>query len=714
MLPFGRRAPFALVVSLVWLRAGALVAQSPDAAVADTPIEVTVVRKPTAKQKLVESAEAVTVVDARKGRERTADMGSVLARTQGVVVRRDGGLGSTTRFSLNGLEGEAIRFFLDGVPLEIAGYPMGIANVPINLVRSVEIYRGVVPIRFGADALGGAVNLASGHKYETYAGASYQVSSFGTQRATLDGLYRHEPSGFVLGAGAFFDTTDNDYKVDVTIPDERGRPQPARVRRFHDGYRAGGGFVETGVVDKPWAKRLLLKGFGSTYDKELQHNVVMGTPYGEVTYGETSYGVTGRYEVGPSDAWSIELVGSYAQREMYFEDTSRWVYDWRGRRIKERKVPGEIEARARDQVLWQHDVFARGVAAWNISHEHSVRLSVTSKYATRTGDERLQADPTARDPLTAQRDLFSLVAGLEYELNLFDGRLQNIVFAKDYVYLAKSEEPLAYGAFKKRESKSHTQGAGDALRFRLTPWLLAKASYEYATRLPSPYEIFGNGILIQPNLELEPEVSHNANVGPQLEIKRTPLGDFAGELNGFLRKSDRMIVLLGNDRYFTYQNVYESRSVGVEGQVGWVSPGRYGSLLGNLTYQDVRNVSDKGTFGMFNGDRVPNRPYLTASWEAALRFANLPGTNDALEPYYYGRYVAEFYRSWESLGLRDFKQKVDAQLTHSLGISWRTSRDFGRLSATFEVDNVASAKVFDNFGVQRPGRSYGLKVTGEI
>ena len=39
--------------------------------------------------------------------------------------------------------------------------PFGIANVPVNLIERVEIYRGVVPIRFGADALGGAVNLVS-------------------------------------------------------------------------------------------------------------------------------------------------------------------------------------------------------------------------------------------------------------------------------------------------------------------------------------------------------------------------------------------------------------------------------------------------------------------------------------------------------------------------------------------------------------------------
>lgn len=39
----------------------------------------------------------------------------------------------------------------------------------------------------------------------------------------------------------------------------------------------------------------------------------------------------------------------------------------------------------------------------------------------------------------------------------------------------------------------------------------SKASYELATRLPRPGELFGDGVTIQPSLCLEPETSRNAN-----------------------------------------------------------------------------------------------------------------------------------------------------------------------------------------------------------
>jgi vitamin B12 transporter len=676
--------------------------------------EVTIQVKRSGAKRLQQSAEAVNVIDTKKAQRQTADLGEVLARTQGVSIRRSGGLGSDARFSLNGLYDDQIRFFLDGVPLDLAGFPFGIANVPVNLIERVEVYRGVVPVRFGADALGGAVNLVTDQGYETHLGMSYQVGSFGTHRVTVDGRWRHEPTGFVFGGAAFLDSARNDYEVDVEVADAQGRLSPATVPRFHDGYFSYGATLEMGVVEQPWAKRLTLQAFASTYDKELQHNFVMTVPYGEVEYGETVYGATARYEVEIGPVFELELIANYARRTVDFVDRGLWVYDWFGQRIRERRIAGEIDGDPTDQTIWQNGAFGRATLTARLSPEHALRASLSPNYATRTGDERIQADPAARDPLTAERDLFTFVSGLEYELNLFDERLSNVVFAKDYVYRASSEEVLAGNIFRERESDSHTAGVGDAFRFQVMPWLMAKVSYEYATRLPRPDEVFGDGVLVLANLELEPEVSHNANIGPRIEYRDDTIGEWTLDVNAFLRESDRLVVLLGNDRFSSYQNVYRARSLGIENAATWDMPGRFFGLDGTFTWQDVRNASNSGTFGAYEGDRIPNRPYLFASWGAHLRIADLPGAQDTLEPFYSGRYVHGFFRGWESQGLRQFKQVVDTQITHTGGVSWSFDHYPYRGSVTAEADNFTDAKVFDNFGVQRPGRAFYLKVTGEL
>src|SRR5690606_36347202 len=101
-------------------------------------------------------------------------------------------------------------------PLELAGHPFGISNVPVNLVDRVEIYRGVVPIRFGADALGGAVNLVTRREREgTHGFASYQIGSFGTHRVAAGASHSHGESGFFARATGFHDQAENDYTITV-------------------------------------------------------------------------------------------------------------------------------------------------------------------------------------------------------------------------------------------------------------------------------------------------------------------------------------------------------------------------------------------------------------------------------------------------------------------------------------------------------------------
>jgi vitamin B12 transporter len=151
------------------------------------------------------------------------------------------------------------------------GGTFGIANVPVNLVDTIEIYSGVVPIRFGADALGGAVNLVTNQDLRgTHAHASYEVGSFDTHRVTAGGRHLDAPTGFLTRVNGFFDYAKNDYPIDVEVADENGSLSPARVYRFHDSYQAMGANAEIGFVDRPWAQRLLLRGFVTDNDGALR------------------------------------------------------------------------------------------------------------------------------------------------------------------------------------------------------------------------------------------------------------------------------------------------------------------------------------------------------------------------------------------------------------------------------------------------------------
>jgi vitamin B12 transporter len=695
--------------------ADAKAAADPKAAADIKPIEVTV-RGATEAERLRGSALAIHVIETKHAQRETADLGEVLARSEGVSVQRGGGLGSSMRFSLNGLTDDQVRFFLDGVPLELSGFPWGIANVPVNLVQRVEVYRGVVPSRFGADALGGAVNLVTNPDVRgTHGAVSYQAGSFGTNRATF-GLHTYdEPTGLFSRVSAFFDHADNDYPIDVEAPDSVGRLAPARVYRFHDAYTAGGVNVETGVIKRKWAKRLLVRAFVADYSKELPHNPVMTVPYGDVTFDRMTAGASVHYEHVLARKFPVDVVGGYSYNQTNFLDVGTCVYDWFGRCIRQRQQPGEIENKPHDQVIYDKSTFVRANLGWKINPDHTLRLSLAPTYTTRGGDERRPLDPTGRDPLSGHRSLFTFVTGLEETSEHFDSRLENIAFVKDYLQLARAQEVQGgSGKLLDRDRDTHQFGIGDSLRYRFLEWLYGKVSYEWATRLPSTIETFGDGVLVAENLNLQPETSHNGNLGLTFDVRKTGVGDFRLDSNGFIRSADNLIVLLGSDRLFSYQNVFSARALGIETSGGWTSPGEYLVLDGNMTYLDFRNTENKGTFGAFEGDRIPNRPYLFANGSARLQFRRVAAARDELSLVWNTRYVHEFYRGWESVGASSFKQVVPAQLLHSLGLTYLTRGDLVTLAFTGEAQNLTNQQAFDFFGVQRPGRAFYFKTTLEF
>lgn len=674
------------------------------------------VRGQRAAERLRESPQAVLVVETETAQKQSADLGEILARNQGVGVRRGGGLGSSTRFSLNGLTDEQVRFFLDGVPLEMAGWPFGIGNVPVNLVERIEVYRGVVPVRFGADALGGAVNLVSEPDVRGLgAFASYQVGSFDTHRFSALARAHHAPTGAFVRVSGFADAARNDYPVDVEVSDTRpltrGQLVPARAYRFHDGYRALGLTAEVGVVEQPYAKRFILKGFVNDFRKELQSNPAMELPYGEVTFGRFSAGANLRYQNRLGRSVAVDLVGGYAFGRSDFLDVATCIYSWFGQCVQNRQQPGEVGA-ARDETLREHSGFARALLELNASPRHAVRIALAPTVISRDGIDRLRGV----SPVAAQRTLSSLVLGAEYQATLWDGRLDNIAFGKLYTLGARSREPTPVaGAFRELDRPLLRLGAGDSLRLRLLDGLSVKASYEYATRLPRADELFGDAVLTNPNLELLPESSHNANLGLTLASSLTRLGHWRGDVNLFLRATENLIVQLPafGDR-FRNENVLGARSIGAEAAVGWSSPGDFVSLDLNATSFDFRSTRGEGTLAPFVGDRIPNRPSLFANATAVLQWPGLFLAEDRLSLNWFTRFVGNFFEFWESAGTRDSKRIVPAQLLHSAAVTYLVRHERRALSFTGEVQNITDAKAYDFFGAQRPGRAVFFKVTAEL
>lgn len=676
------------------------------------------VRRGDARAQADNSTLPTQGVNLAHDRDRSADLGAVLARQPGVSYRSSGGLGAFANLSLDGFGDDRVRVFLDGLPLAVSGFSLGVGTIPLGLLESVNIHRGVVPLRLAADALAGAVELNTLRGPRGLHGtASYQQGSFHTRRFSASLTERGE-SGRFLRAYAFVDRSQNDYEVDVDVADPTGQLTPTRIRRFHDGYAAHGVGLQAGVLNRPWATRLLVGAFVSSLDKELQNNVAMTVPYGEPRYGKREVGANLRYAHALADGLQLELAAALTRVQTDFEDLGQCVYSWRGDCTFPLLQPGEITERARDQRVVDTTLLARGQLAYRVSEGWNLRALLAPTRVERSGEDR-RTPAGDYDPLRSPRSVDSLTFGAEQELELLRDRLSSVVFVKGYAQWSRAEERLPSSQLRQTSSSALEPGLGGALRLALADPLYLKLAYEWAVRLPRPDELFGDGVLVIANLALVPERSHNASVvlglaDAQPAWRGQPLGTLRGGVEGNWRRATDLISLFPEISYFQSRNVLDAQGFGFKLYGAYTAPGDGLELTSSLDAQDLRNRSREGYAADYAGDRLPNRPFLF--WNAQVRGTTRdwagPGTTLALT--LLTRYTHEFFRSWESLGASDSKQRVPSQWAHDVVFTHSVSRGTHRLAFSLELQNLTDAALFDVFGQQRPGRAVFGKLAAEL
>ena len=242
--------------------------------------------------RLKRSAFNAVALDTKEFENSTKSLSEALAKTPGMKLRESGGVGSDMQLMMDGFSGKHIKVFIDGVPQEGVGSSFGLNNIPVNFAERIEVYKGVVPVGFGTDAIGGVVNIITKKKRERwFADASYSYGSFNTHKSYVN-FGQTFKNGLTHEVNAFQNYSDNNYWIDANVEHFEFQPDGSvstwidsknkeRVQRFHDTYHNEAIMGKVGFVDKPWADRLML---GFTYShmyQDIQTGVRQKTVYGD-------------------------------------------------------------------------------------------------------------------------------------------------------------------------------------------------------------------------------------------------------------------------------------------------------------------------------------------------------------------------------------------------------------------------------------------------
>lgn len=245
--------------------------------------EVTVVS--TGVSRLKRSAFNAVAVDTKELQNTTKNLSDALAKAPGMKLRESGGVGSDMQLMLDGFSGKHVKVFIDGVPQEGVGSSFGLNNIPVNFADRIEVYKGVVPVGFGTDAIGGVINIVTNKKRRRwFLDASYSYGSFNTHKSNVN-FGQTFKNGFTYEINAFQNYSDNDYHIEAPVEDfETGRidrDKKVRVKRFNDTYHNEAVVGKVGVVDKKWADRLMLGFTYSNMYQDIQTGVRQDIVYGQ-------------------------------------------------------------------------------------------------------------------------------------------------------------------------------------------------------------------------------------------------------------------------------------------------------------------------------------------------------------------------------------------------------------------------------------------------
>ena len=656
----------------------------------------------TKAQVIRESPEAVSVINAKELQGRSVSLETILNKTIGLKVGQTGGLGSSSRIIVHGLEGNRIQILWDGIPMNTSDGAFSLDEIPIDIIERIEVYKSIIPARFGCDGLGGAINIVTKEFSTDYLDASYELGSYQTHKGSVFSRKNFPKSGILLGAGGYYTSAKNDYSF--RVPEREN----LLAKRDHDRFRS---YMLKGKVafTKLWFDEISTEfGYYNRFN-EIQ-GVLKNIQHAENKSGmfmlENKLIKSGIL----NNRLNFESHFSLSHTTNNFVDTARVNHDFEGNIYPSPNGQGEtgdVPHNSNDKGL---EINERINLDYRLSTNHSLNLNTLINYAQRQPSDDIASQHAGFIIGGFPSKKTSVVSGLTWEAKLFGRKLTNMFSAKYFHLHSEIEDLTSYEMIEAPKKKSNTTsqiGWIEAMKYEPFRGFHLKASYQRAIRLPNSQELFGDGIITFPAAGLKPEKSHNFNLGFLID-KNGVLGlsRLQFEVNGFYMQVSDMIKLMKQHMAARYVNAEKVHIKGIETELKLdISPTVY--AYGNLTYQDVRDVLDylPGTQAPnpTKGLRLPNIPYLFANFGAEYHSDRL-FKNWYVKAFWDGKFTEEFFYFWELTELQ--KRRIPRSFVNDIGLLLTYKNKY---SIALECHNLMNKEVWDQFRQPLAGRTFHLK-----
>ena len=667
-----------------------------------------------------QSPMAVTIVDGTKLRGRSSGIEEILTRTSGIKVRKTGGLGSASRISVHGLEGKRVAVYINGFPLNSPDGSFDINDIPIDVIKYIEIYKGIVPAEYGGDGLGGAINIVTREDECDLVGFTQELASFGTFKTLASAQKLFANSGILFNVAFFKNKSKNNYTMswpvfETNLPASEYR----KVRRNNDYYDADFHHVGIGFrklyfdkLDLECAFYRNKKGIQSlnfdsrhaytqslnimpTLDMEKHNFIFKG-----VDLKNTLVAPIIRSNMTDTAATKMQWDGTYTQAIGETEDN-----------LFNESHNRQFELRNKFNLKYTF-----GRQTFNLNDQ-----LVFSDY--RPKDERMN-EYLGFDPSSFPSKMISNNIGLSHLYASSNNRFQNsltisIYYLKSKIFrtndvLSKTQTEDVSAPKQTSVNKTY-YGFSEGFCCEFWKGVRGKISFSHNVRIPDTGELFGNGISIKPSVNLQPEVGNNLNVGFIIDRRNLcGLTRVQWETNFYYMYMKNMIRLFPADTRSIYTNLGKTSTLGFDTDIKVdVTPNIYAYF--NLTLQDIRDRQkwlndENGTDNPTYNKHVPNIPSFYYNYGMEYHVEGLLGKKELSRVYVDVSHVGEFDWGWQMSTLPDQRKKWLIPSNDLFTIGLQQSFWHNNISLSFEVENIFNKENYMEFKMPLQGRTFKVKL----
>lgn len=692
------------------------------------------------KSKLEKEGFAMNVIETKDAAVRNIQVNELLDRTAGVRVRQNGGLGAAVDYNLNGMTGNAVKIFVDGLPISTYGSSFDLNSIPPALIERIEVYKGVVPIHLSDDVLGGAINVVLKKGLRNTVNASASYGSFNTFQTNYSGMFRNNNNGLTFKTSGFHNYSDNNYEIWGKFARNirgDGTYEYVKAKRFNDAFKSTGIRSEIGFTDVKWADSFLV-GFNlSEAYNEIQHGLYMTVPYkGRFTQSESQvFHLDYKKKNLLIKGLNLDINGMLSKRQQIINDTVSHRYNWYGEIAKGlygedlKTTSGAQQGAPTLNHINRTIKTVRAGLSYEFIENHKLVLNHVIYDVDRSDEDQLK--PISQRVYATSNSLQKNITSAAYDLKAFDEKLKVNAFFKWYEQNIKQIEPrseLVDGQQTKvdveRINTSKATGYGIASSYLVSPAIVVLFSAERALRLASENEIFGDpSENMISNTGLKPEVSDNFNLGLKLGSYKINEHKFSLSGSGFIRNTKDKIVRKVDDRINValqaapFINLGRVQAIGFETEVMYTYKDNL-TFHGNISRFNALNkvkYDANGTFmdGTYN-EQIPNEPFFTANASLQYQLKNFLQKNSKMILNYGFGFVESFYTIQPpGKGISNRKALLEESTTpqqfmHDFGITYSFPNK--QLIVSFDAKNIFNNQAFDNFAVQKPGRAFYVKL----